>query len=68
MVDVEITRKTRLTREEAGKRLIALGEALTSGARSEVGFDGDSLRFTVADHVEWEFQLEVDGDEVELEL
>jgi amphi-Trp domain-containing protein len=68
MVDVEITRKTRLTREEAGKRLIALGEALAGGTRSEVGFDGDSFRFSVADEVEWEFQLEVEGDEVELEI
>jgi amphi-Trp domain-containing protein len=68
MADVEITRKTRLTREEAGKRLIALGKALTAGPKSTVGFDGDSIRFAVADHVAWEFQLEVDGDEVELEI
>jgi len=68
MADVEITRKTRLTREEAGERLIALGKALTAGPKSKVGFDGDSIRFAVADHVEWEFQLEVDGDEVELEI
>ena len=68
MVDVEITRKTRLTRKQAGERLIALGKALTAGTRAEVGSDGDSIRFTVPDHVEWEFQLEVDGDEVELEI
>jgi amphi-Trp domain-containing protein len=68
MADVEITRKTRLTREEAGERLIALGKSLAAGPKSTVGFDGDSIRFAVADHVEWEFQLEVDGDEVELEI
>jgi amphi-Trp domain-containing protein len=68
MVDLEITRKRRLTRKQAGERLIALGQALADGPTSEVGFDGDSIRFRVADHVEWEFELEVEGEEVQLEL
>src|SRR4051812_33765673 len=68
MADVEITRKIRLSREEAGERLLVLGKALTGGSRSELDFDGDSIRFTVADQVEWEFELEVDGDELELEI
>lgn len=68
MADVEIKRKTRLSREQAGERLIILGKALAGGSRSEVDFDGDSIHFTVADHLEWEFELEVDGDEVELEI
>jgi amphi-Trp domain-containing protein len=68
MPDVEIKRKVRLSREEAGQRLIALGTALTEGSRSQEDFDGGSIRFTVGDHVEWEFELEVDGDETELEI
>jgi amphi-Trp domain-containing protein len=68
MPDVEIKRKVRLSRAEAGERLIALGTALTEGSRSEVDFDGGSIRFTVGDQVEWEFELEVDGDETELEI
>lgn len=68
MPDVEITRKTQLSREEAGRRLIALGTALSAGAESQVEFEGGSIRFTVADRVEWEFELEVDGDETELEI
>lgn len=68
MPDVEITRKVRLSREEAGQRLIALGTALTGGSTSHVDFDGDSIRFTVADQLEWEFELEVDGEETELEI
>jgi hypothetical protein len=53
MPDVEIKRKVRLSREEAGQRLIALGTALTAGSKSEVDFDGDSIRFAVADELEW---------------
>ena len=68
MPDVEIKRKVRLSREEAGQRLIALGTALTGGSESHVDFDGDSIRFKVADQLEWEFELEVDGDETELEI
>jgi amphi-Trp domain-containing protein len=68
MADVEIKRKTRLTRKAAGERLIALGTKLVESSVSELEFDGDSIKFAVADHVEWEFELEVDGDEVELEI
>jgi amphi-Trp domain-containing protein len=68
MADVEIKRKTRLSRKQAGERLIALGKALTDGATSELEFGGDSIRFTVAEQVAWEFELEVDGDELELEI
>jgi amphi-Trp domain-containing protein len=68
MPDVEIKRKVRLSREEAGQRLIALGTALTAGSKSEVDFDGESIRYAVADELEWEFELEVDGDQTELEI
>ncbi len=68
MAGVEIKRKTRLTRKEVGKRLTALGHALSAGPDSELELDGDTISFTVADEVNWEFELEVDGDEVELEI
>lgn len=68
MADVEIKRKIRLSRKQAGERLIAMGKALVGGSTSELDFDGESLRFTVADNVQWEFELEVDGDEMELEI
>ena len=68
MADVEIKRKIRLSREEAGERLIVLGKALTGGPRSELDFDGGSVRFTVAEELQWEFELEVEGDETELEI
>lgn len=68
MPDVEIKRKTQLSRGEAGRRLIALGTALTEGAESQVDFEGGSIRFTVADRLDWEFELEVDGHETEVEI
>ncbi len=68
MPDVEIKRMVRLSRAEAGRRLITLGEALVGGPKSEVEFDGESIHFAVADRVEWEIELEVDGDQTELEI
>jgi amphi-Trp domain-containing protein len=45
-----------------------LGTALSGGSESQLDVDGGSIRFRVADQVEWEFELEVDGDETELEI
>jgi len=68
MPDVEIKRKVRLSREEAAQRLIAIGNALADSSTTRLHFDGDSIQFTVADQVDWEFELEVEGDETELEI
>lgn len=68
MPDVEIKRRTRLSRQEAGRRLIALGTALSEGPKAEVEFDEDAIQVVVADHLEWECELEVGGTETELEI
>jgi amphi-Trp domain-containing protein len=68
MPDVELERKQTLSRQEAGERLIAIGNALVAGAESKLDMDGDSVRFTVAEQVHWEFELEVDGTETQLEV
>jgi amphi-Trp domain-containing protein len=68
MPDLEIKRTVRISREEAGQRLIALGTALTGGSKSHVDFDGNSIRFSVSEQLEWEFELEVKGDKTELEI
>ena len=68
MAEVEFERKIRLTRQQAGERLIALGKSLQGGAKSKFEHDGDSILFTVANELDWEFELEIDGDEVELEI
>ena len=51
MADVEIKRKIRLSRQEAGERLIPWARRWPAGSTSELDFDGDSIRFTVADEL-----------------
>lgn len=68
MPSIEIKRKTRLTRQEAAERLIALGNALASGSEVELSAGGDSIKIGVAGSVDWELEIEVDGDETELEI
>ena len=68
MADVEFERKIRVSREQAGERLISLGKSLIGGERSKLDHDGDAIQFTVADELDWEFELNIDGDEIELEI
>ena len=70
MADVEIKRKVRLSRQEAGERLVQLRGRRSGQRRAQLDFDGDSIRFTVAEKLDWEFELEVDdhGLEIEVEL
>jgi amphi-Trp domain-containing protein len=68
MAEVEFERKIRVSRQQAGERLIALGKSLIGGAKTKLDHEGDSIQFTVADELDWEFELEIDGDEVELEI
>ena len=68
MVDVELKRKVRISREDAARRLIALGEALAAGDKVQLEDEGNSIRFAVAGEVEWEFELEVEDDETELKI
>jgi amphi-Trp domain-containing protein len=65
---VEFKRKTRLSRQEAADRLIALGNALSSGSEIELGAGEDTLKLGVAAHLNWELEIEIDGDETELEI
>ena len=57
--NVEFKRKARLSRQEVADRLIALGE-LSSG--------GDTLKIGVASQVDWELEIEIDGQETEIEV
>ena len=68
MPKVEFKRKTRLSRQEAADRLIALGNALSSGSEIELGTGEDTLKLGVAAYLNWELEIEVDGDETELEI
>ena len=68
MPKVEFKRQTRLSRQEAADRLIALGNALSSGSEIELGTGADTLKLGVAAHLNWELEIEIDGDETELEI
>jgi amphi-Trp domain-containing protein len=68
MAEVEFERKIRVSRAQAGERLITLGKSLIGGARAKLDHEGESIHFTVADELDWEFELEIDGHEVELEI
>ena len=59
MPKVEFKRKTRLSRQEAADRLIALGNALSSGSEIELGTGEDTLKLGVASHLNWELEIEI---------
>ena len=54
MPKVEFKSKARLSRQEAADRLIALGNALSSGSEIELGTGDDTLKLGVAAHLNWE--------------
>ena len=65
---IEITEKTRLSREDAAARLRALADALAKN--NEVEFERGGLRFKVRvpDMVDLKLEVEIGDDERELEF
>ena len=65
---IEITEKTRLSREGAAARLRALADALAKN--NEVEFERGGLRFKVRvpDMVDLKLEVEIGDDERELEF
>jgi amphi-Trp domain-containing protein len=68
VADVEIKRKIRLSREPGGRAPDRPGQGVDRRGHVRAGLRRDSLRFKVADEVDWELELEIDGDEIELEI
>jgi len=68
VADLELERKESLSRAEAAKRLSAFAEALAAGDKVELDLGGTSLTLHVGDEVRTEFEVEVKGDEIEVEL
>ncbi|WP_166459555.1 amphi-Trp domain-containing protein [Amycolatopsis pithecellobii] len=68
MSTLEVTREELLTREEAARRLSTLAAALADGEKVVVSLGSSNVKMHVPDHVRCEIELEVDGDEVELEV
>jgi amphi-Trp domain-containing protein len=68
VADLELERKESLSRPEVAKRLSAFAEALAAGGNVELDLGGTSLKLRVADDVRTEFEVEVTGDEIEVEI
>ncbi|MDF3048488.1 MAG: hypothetical protein K0R87_126 [Pseudonocardia sp.] len=68
MSDMELERKESLSRAEAAKRLATFAEALAAGEKVKLDLGGTSLTLHVADDVRMEFEVEVTGDEIEVEM
>lgn len=65
---LEITRKDRLSREDAARRLHALADDLAR--HNDVEFERGGVRFTlhVPDEIHLKVELEVEDDGTELEI
>jgi amphi-Trp domain-containing protein len=67
---LEISKRERLTREEAAARLHALADELARHNQLEFTEGSTRMRVAVADEVELEVEIEIgdDGAELEIEL
>jgi amphi-Trp domain-containing protein len=65
---IEVSEKSKLRREEAAARLHAIADALARN--NEIEFERGDLQFTVhvPDEVEFKLEIEIGGDERELEI
>ncbi len=68
MPDVKVQQEQALTRQEAARFIAALAEGLTGDGKVTVQLGSSTVELSVAAKVDWEFEVAVDGDEIELEL
>jgi amphi-Trp domain-containing protein len=69
MPDVKVEQKQSLSRAEAAVWLHALSRAFERGGTAELTMPGGAtVELRLPDDVRAEFEVEVDGDEVEIEL
>jgi amphi-Trp domain-containing protein len=69
VADVRYERKQGLQRAEAASWLTALSKGFTHGGDVELPVgDGGTIVLKLPDEVRAEFEVQVDGDEVEIEL
>jgi amphi-Trp domain-containing protein len=69
VADVRYERKRALQRAEAATWLTALSKGFTHGGDVELPVgDGGTIVLKLPDEVRAEFEVQVDGDEVEIEL
>ena len=68
MTDVRVARSETLSRAEAARWLQALSTALAKGGDVTLPVGGVTVGVHVPDKVRAEFEIEVEGDQVEIEL
>ncbi len=68
MADIEVKREQELSRHEAAGRLRAFAAALDDGGAVEIDLGGGTVKLHVPEMVRAELEIELDGNEVELEM
>jgi amphi-Trp domain-containing protein len=69
MADVKLEQKQSLSRKEAAVWLHALSKAFERGGEAELPMPGGAtVEFNLPDEVKAEFEVEISGNEVEVEL
>ena len=65
---MKFEQKEVLSRKEAAARLSAIADALGSDDKFELERGGEKLELRVPDEVRFELEVEIKGDETELEV
>jgi amphi-Trp domain-containing protein len=68
MSDMKVELRESLTRQQAADKLSTLASALAKGGDVELEAGGVTVTLRVPDDVRSEFEVELDGNELELEL
>ena len=68
MSDVKVEHKVVMTRAEVAQWIAAVGKALSGDGTAAVRLADSTVELKVPDHVRFEAEVGVDGDEVELEI
>ncbi|MGW4807823.1 amphi-Trp domain-containing protein [Kitasatospora sp. NPDC004272] len=68
MKDLEFTQERALSRAEAADQLEALAAAIRRGGQAELALGPGRLTLRIPEELHTEIEVELDGDEVELEI
>jgi len=68
MSDVKVEHKVVMTRTEAAQWIADVGKALSGDGTVSIRLAESTVELKVPDQVRFEAELEVDGDEVEMEI
>ena len=68
MSDMKLEVEQSMTRQQAAETLSALAKALTGDGKADLDLGGTTVSLRVPDELRAEFEVEVEGDEVELEV